>query len=96
MILELPRPPQATQQQQQEAGKPLIQLYSSYFYEGKVYNTGSVPFSPSVCNSVADVDPYVLGLLDPDQIVRGTDPDPDPGSFYSQAKIVKNLIPSVL
>jgi hypothetical protein len=34
MILELPRPPQATQQQQQEADQPLIQLHSSYFYEG--------------------------------------------------------------
>jgi hypothetical protein len=37
MILEFPRPPQATQQQQQEAGQPLIQLHSSYFYEGKVH-----------------------------------------------------------
>jgi hypothetical protein len=68
MILELSRPPQATQQQQQEAGKPLLQLHSSYFYEGKVYNTGSVPFSRSVCSSVAEPDPepdkedpYVFG-----------------------------------
>jgi hypothetical protein len=33
--------------------------------------------------SVADrdsnpADPYVLDLLDPDPLVRGTDPDPDP------------------
>jgi hypothetical protein len=31
--------------------------------------------------SVADpdpLDPYVLGLLDPDLLVRGMDPDPDP------------------
>jgi hypothetical protein len=34
MILELPRPPQATQQQQQEADQSLLQLHSSYFYEG--------------------------------------------------------------
>ncbi len=27
---------------------------------------------------VADPDPYVLGLLDPDPLVRGMDPDPDP------------------
>jgi len=39
MILELSHTPQATQQQQQEAGQPLLQLYSSYFYEGKVYIT---------------------------------------------------------
>jgi hypothetical protein len=45
MILELPRPPQATQQQQQEAGKPLLQFHSSYFHEGKVYrySTDSAP-----------------------------------------------------
>jgi hypothetical protein len=24
-----------------------------------------------------DPDPYVLGLLDPEPLVRGTDPDPD-------------------
>jgi hypothetical protein len=31
-------------------------------------------YSDSSC--VADPDPYVLGLLDPDPLVRGTDPDP--------------------
>jgi hypothetical protein len=29
-------------------------------------------------NSVTDPDPHVLGLLDPDPLVRGMDPDPDP------------------
>ncbi len=28
--------------------------------------------------SVADPDPSFLGLLDPDPLVRGMDPDPDP------------------
>ncbi len=28
--------------------------------------------------SVADPDPYVLGLPDPDPSVKGTDPDPEP------------------
>ncbi len=31
----------------------------------------------------------LLGLLDPDPLVRGTDRAPDPGSFYYQAKIVR-------
>ncbi len=33
-----------------------------------------------LAGSVADAatDPYVLGLLDPDPLVRGMDPDPDP------------------
>jgi hypothetical protein len=36
-----------------------------------------------------------LGLPDPDPLVRGMDPDPD--SFYHQAKTVrKPLIPTVL
>ncbi len=29
-------------------------------------------------NSIADLDPYVLGLPDTDLLVRGTDPDPTP------------------
>jgi hypothetical protein len=37
-----------------------------------------------------------LGLLDPDPLVRGMDPDPDP-YLYQQAKIVrKTLILTVL
>ncbi len=36
-----------------------------------------VPFW-NACTSVADPDPYVLGLLDPDPLVRGLAPDPDP------------------
>ncbi len=31
-----------------------------------------------VFRNVADPDPYVLSLLDPDPLVRGTDPDQDP------------------
>jgi hypothetical protein len=41
----------------------------------------------------------LLGLLDPDPLVRGTYPDPEPDpdpSIYNQAKIVrKTLIPTV-
>jgi hypothetical protein len=49
-----------------------------------------------ICPSVADPDPnpnpHVLGLLDPDPLVRSTDPDPD-----HQAKLVrKTLIPTAL
>ncbi len=75
MILEFPRPPQATQQQQQEAGQPLIQLHSSYFYEGKVYNIhkDNVAVSRSVLRIRIRM---FLGLLDLDPVVRGTDPDP--------------------
>jgi hypothetical protein len=32
----------------------------------------------SVADSVADSDPNVLGHPDPDPLVRGIDPDPDP------------------
>jgi hypothetical protein len=35
---------------------------------------------------------YVFGLLDPDALVRGIDPDPsmnESGSFYQQSKILK-------
>jgi hypothetical protein len=40
-------------------------------------------------------DPHVFGPPDPDPLVRGM--DPDPGSFYHQAKVVrKTLIPTVL
>ena len=56
-----------------------------------------------VCSSVADPNPdsgsvgsglstYVFGLLDPDALVRGIDPDPsmnESGSFYQQSKILK-------
>jgi hypothetical protein len=45
----------------------------------------------SLLSSVADAEPYVhyLVLLDPDPLVRGTEPDPS----YHQAKIVrKNLV----
>jgi hypothetical protein len=51
-------------------------------------------------SSVVDPDPsnpYVLGLLDldPDPLVRGMNPDPDPS--IHQGKIVrKTLIPTVL
>ncbi len=31
--------------------------------------------------SVGDPDPDVLGLPDPDLLVRGLDPDPDPSVF---------------
>jgi hypothetical protein len=42
------------------------------------------------CN-VADPDPYVLGILDPDQepLVRGMDPDPD--HSITKQKKKKNL-----
>ncbi len=36
---------------------------------------------PTVYASVGDPDPQVLGLLDPDPLVRGMDPDPDPSLF---------------
>jgi hypothetical protein len=39
-------------------------------------------------------DPYVLGLPDPDSLVRET--DYGSGFFYHQAKIIKALIPTVL
>ncbi len=93
MILEFLRPPQATQQQQQEAGQSLLQLHSSYFYEGKVYNTGSVPFSRSVCSSVVDV---CFGLPGSGSGSSSTRNGSGSGSFYYQAKIVrKTLIPIV-
>jgi hypothetical protein len=31
--------------------------------------------------NVGDPDPHVLGLLDPDSLVRGKDPAPDPSLF---------------
>ncbi len=31
--------------------------------------------------NIADLDTYVLGLPDPDPLVRGTDPAPDPSIF---------------
>jgi hypothetical protein len=38
-----------------------------------------------------------LGLLDPDPLVRGMDPDPDPDSSIIKQKLVrKTLIPIVL
>jgi hypothetical protein len=47
-------------------------------------------------SNVADLnpDPCFLGLLDPDPLVRGMDPDSDPApdpdpSTYHQAKIVR-------
>jgi hypothetical protein len=43
-----------------------------------------------VKSSVADPDP---GLLDPDPLVRGIDPDP---SIYQAKKVFKTLIPTVL
>jgi hypothetical protein len=36
-----------------------------------------------------------LGLPDPDPLVKGMDPDPDP-SIIKQKKIRKTLIPTVL
>jgi hypothetical protein len=58
-----------------------------------------------VCSSVADPNPesgfrirristgtYVFGLLDPDALVRGIDPDPsmnESRSLYQQSKILK-------
>ena len=38
----------------------------------------STNLSPKKENSVVDPDPYVLGLLDPDSLFRGTDLDPGP------------------
>jgi hypothetical protein len=38
------------------------------------------------------VSTYVFGLLDPDALVRGIDPDPsmnESGSFYQQSTILK-------
>ncbi len=32
--------------------------------------------TPAVFSSVGDPDPHVLGIPDPDPLVRGTDPDP--------------------
>jgi hypothetical protein len=40
--------------------------------------------SGSLVSSVADPDqqdPHVLGLPEPDPLVRGMDPDPDPNPF---------------
>ena len=45
--------------------------------------------------SVADPDPHVLGPLDPDPLVRGMDPDPDP-SIIMQKIVRKTLIPTIL
>ncbi len=50
-------------------------------------------------NNIADLDPYVLGLLNPDPLVRGMDPDPapDPDPSLIKKKIVrKTLISTVL
>jgi hypothetical protein len=92
MILEFPRPPQATQQQQQEAGQPLLQLHSSYFYEGKAY-------IQAVCRFL---DRFVAVLRSRIRIrrIRMCFGPPGPGSgssstrngsgfFYNQAKIVQ-------
>jgi hypothetical protein len=35
----------------------------------------------SIESSVADLDPHIFGHPDPDPLVRGTDPDPDPSRF---------------
>ncbi len=43
-----------------------------WFRTGTVYLAGG---------SVADPDRHVLGLPDPDPLVRGTDPAPDPPIF---------------
>jgi hypothetical protein len=39
-----------------------------------------------VACSVADPDPRVLGLLDPDPLVRGMDPDPDLDPYITKQK----------
>ncbi len=36
--------------------------------------------------SVADPDPHVLGLLDPDPLVRSMDPDPAPDPYITKQK----------
>jgi hypothetical protein len=41
----------------------------------------AVIFILLVTANVADLDPYIFGLLDPDPLVRGMDPDP---SFIKQ------------
>jgi hypothetical protein len=48
--------------------------------------------------SVADSDPYdiILGLPDPDQKIRGTNPAPDPSMYHQAKKIRKTMIPTVL
>jgi hypothetical protein len=62
-------------------------------------------FRPSITNTIISTrvadpdpnpDPYALGLLNPDPLVRGMDPYPVSGSFYHQAKRVKTLIPIAL
>jgi hypothetical protein len=42
-------------------------------------------------SSVADPDPFVLELPDPDPLFRGTDPHP----FFHQAKIVRKTLISI-
>jgi hypothetical protein len=58
---------------------------------------------PLIWSSVADPDPnpdpdpHVLGLLNPDPLVRGMDPVPDPDPSITKKKIVrKTLIPAAL
>ncbi len=55
---------------------PDPQIRTSFFKDKKLQRSHKI-----VEISVADPDPqdpHVLGLPDPDLLVRGTDPDPDP------------------
>jgi hypothetical protein len=73
-----------------------------YGEEKKIFRTGPTrPAKPSVADPDPNPDPsdpYVLGLLDPDPLVRGMDPDLDP-SIIKQKKpeiVRKTLIPTLL
>ncbi len=48
---------------------------SGYIFGTVSIFVNQVPYL-RICNSVVDPDLYVLSLLDPDPLVRSTDPDP--------------------
>ncbi len=64
-----------------------IQILPCFLHQSSVADPEPDPEVPSIligcsellASSVADPDPYFLGLLDPDPdpLVRGMDPDPD-------------------
>ncbi len=58
-----------------------------FFYAGRTllqrYDT--------VILSVADPEPYVLGLPDPDPLVRGADPAPEPDPSFIKQNSKKNI-----
>jgi hypothetical protein len=45
-----------------------------------------IPNKKYQCCGSGSVGFVCFGLLDPDPLVRGTDPDPEPDLFYHQAK----------